>query len=153
MQGRRRGPSPSAGAPRGSSSVAEGFSLVEVLVAMALTGLLAVAIAPLLIVGVESSAVAEEVTEITVAAVDQMEHLRSLDFADSELAAGGSLETSEEGYSIDPLPGFPDRYVRWEIADVSTTMKQIRVLSGTREPIIGDGDRPTRLETFKMDLD
>ena len=80
-----------------------------------------------------------------------METLRSLPFDHVELAAGGDLASSVTGYSIDPLPANSDKYVRWEVVDVSIHLKQIRLMGGTRRSMIGTSGE-VLLETFRTDL-
>jgi len=130
---------------------AAGFTLIEVLVATGLVGLVALAIAPLMLMAVQTSAVAQEATELTANGAEQMEILRAMPFADAQLAAGGSTTTSQGGYSIDPVPGEPDRYVRWEIIDENASRKHIELVVGVRQSIWGP-PREITLETFRTDL-
>lgn len=128
-----------------------GFTLVEVLVATGLVGLVALAVAPLMLMAVQTSAVAQEATELTATGAERMEILRALPFNDPQLAAGGSTVNSDAGYSIDPVPGEPDRYVRWEIVDDNPTRKRIQLVCGVRESIWGP-PREIILETYRTDL-
>jgi len=132
-------------------SLAAGFTLIEVLVATGLVGIVALAIAPLMLMAVQTSAVAQEATELTANGAEQMEILRALPFADAQLVAGGSTTSSQGGYSIDPVPGEPDRYVRWEITDDNPSRKHIELVVGMRESIWGP-PREITLETFRTDL-
>jgi len=128
-----------------------GFTLVEVLVATGLVGIVALAIAPLMLMAVQTSAVAQEATELTAAGAEQMEILRALPFADAQLVAGGSIVSSDAGYSIDPAGGDANRYIRWQITDDNPSRKLIRLVVGVREAIWGP-PREITLETFRTDL-
>jgi len=128
-----------------------GFTLIEVLVATGLVGIVALAIAPLMLMAVQTSAVAQEATELTANGAEQMEILRALPFTDAQLAAGGSTTASQGGYSIDPVPGEPDRYIRWEITDENASRKHIELVVGMRESIWGP-PREITLETYRTDL-
>ena len=128
-----------------------GFSILEVLLATSLVGVVTLSVAPLLMLGVGISGASREATDVLLVASEQMETLRSLPFDHAELAAGGDLTSSVTGYSIDPLPANSDEFVRWEVVDVSTHLKQIRLLGGTRRSMIG-ASAEVLLETFRTDL-
>ena len=128
-----------------------GFSLIEVLVTTFLVGLIALAVAPLMLVAVQTSAVAQEMTELTAAGTEQMEILRALPFVHADLAAGGSIVASNADYSIDPWNGDPDRYIRWRIVDDNVARRSITLVVGTRNSIWGPA-REITLETFRTDL-
>jgi len=128
-----------------------GFTLVEVLVATGLVGIVALAIAPLMLMAVQTSAVAQEATELTANGAEQMEILRALPFSDAQLAAGGSIVASNAGYSIDPAAGDANRYIRWQITDENPSRKLICLVVGTRESIWGP-PREITLETYRTDL-
>ena len=132
-------------------SLSAGFTLIEVLVATGLVSIVALAIAPLMLMAVQTSAVAQEATELTANGAEQMEILRALPFADAQLAAGGSTAASQAGYSIDPVPGEPDRYIRWEVTDDNPSRKHIELVVGMRQSIWGP-PREITLETFRTDL-
>jgi type II secretory pathway pseudopilin PulG len=125
-----------------------GFTLIEVLVA---TGLVALAIAPLMLMAVQTSAIAQEATELTAMGAEQMEILRALPFNDAQLVAGGSVTTSQAGYSIDPFNGDANRYIRWQISDDNPSRKLIRLVVGVRQSIWGP-PREITLETYRTDL-
>lgn len=129
----------------------DGFTLLEVLVATALVGMVALAVAPLMLMAVQTSAVAQEVTEITSAGSRQLAVLRAVPFADGQMAAGGSLDSSAPGYSLDPYNGDANLYVRWQIIDASASRKHIELVSGIRNSIWGP-PRETLLETYRTDL-
>ncbi len=128
-----------------------GFSLIEVLVATFLVGLISLVIAPLMLMAVQTSAIAQEMTELTVAGTERMEILRALGFSDAQLVAGGSTTASNTGYSLDPFNGDPDRYIRWQIVDDNVARKRITLVVGVRESIWG-APRELTMETFRTDL-
>lgn len=127
-----------------------GFTLVEVLVATFLVGLLSLAVVPMMLMAVQTSAVGQEMTELTAAGVDQMEILRAAPFNDPTLVAGGSITASNAGFSIDPLNGDADRYVRWSIVDESAERKLITLVVGTRNSIWGPA-REITMRTYRTD--
>jgi prepilin-type N-terminal cleavage/methylation domain-containing protein len=101
---------------------AAGFSLMEVLVAIAILGVALSALVPLLAMCAASNAASNDATNASVLAADKMEALRSLAFDDPGMARSppGSLDADLTGYfdtidarfvrrwSIDPLPANPD---------------------------------------------
>lgn len=129
----------------------DGFTLIEVVVATALVGLVALAVAPLMLMAVQTSAVAQEVTGLTAAGSDQIEVLRALPFTDGQLAAGGSITSSATGYSLDPYEGDANLYIRWRITDENASRKHIELVAGIRNSIWGP-PRETALETYSTDL-
>ncbi len=132
-------------------SRSDGFTLLEVLVATALVGLVALAVAPLMLMAVQTSAVAQEVTGLTAAGSEQIEVLRALPFTDAQMAAGGSITASDAGYSLDPYNGDANLYLRWQISDASASRKHIELVAGIRNSIWGP-PRETILETYRTDL-
>ena len=133
------------------STPSAGFTLIEVLVATGLVGMVALAVAPLMLMAVQTSAVAQEATELTSLGTERMEILRALPFTDGQLAAGGSITTSASGYSVDPVDGDPDRYLRWQITDQSASRKHIELVVGVRKSVWGP-PRELTLETFRTDI-
>ncbi|MCH7824219.1 MAG: type II secretion system protein [Acidobacteria bacterium] len=129
----------------------DGFTLLEVIVATGLVGLVALAVAPLMLMAVQTSAVAQEATELTNSGTEQMETLRALPFTDGQLAAGGSVVSSDPGYSLDPYDGNVDRYIRWQITDAGDARKHIEMAIGIRKSIWGP-PREILLETYRTDL-
>jgi len=110
-----------------------GFSLVEVLIALALmfTGLLAAA--PMFIFAMKETAAGADMGSVGAAAVDRMELLRSGDFY--ALTAGGSLSSNVGGYSDATNAAYT---VRWQIVDNASppTVKTISVrVIATRQAI------------------
>ncbi len=110
-----------------------GFSLVEVLIALALmfTGLLAAA--PMFIFAMKETAAGADMGSVGAAAVDRMELLRSGDFY--TLTAGGSLSSNVSGYSDAANAAYT---LRWQIVDNANpaTVKTISVrVIATRQAI------------------
>ena len=134
-----------------SHDTGEGFTLLEVIVATGLVGLVALAVAPLMLMAVQTSAVAQETTELTSIGTEQIQTLRALPFTDQQLAAGGSIISSTAGYSLDPYEGDVDRYIRWQITDQGVGRKHIEMAAGVRTSIWGP-PREILLETYQTDL-
>jgi len=101
-----------------------GFTLVEILVAVALMSLTLLAAAPLFAYALRETATGADLGSIGAVAVDRMELLRGNDFFG--LAAGGSLSTNDTGFSDVSSPAYT---VRWQIVNnaTPTTMKTINV--------------------------
>lgn len=128
-----------------------GFTLLEVLVSGFLVGVIALAVAPMMLIAVQTSAASQESTELTAIGTQQMEVLRGLPFDDVGLLAGGNLAASDAGYSFDPYLGDANRYVRWLIVDENVERKRIRVVVGIRESVWGPA-REITMETFRTDI-
>jgi len=128
-----------------------GFSLIEVLVATFLVGLISLAVAPLMLMAVQTSAVAQESTELTAIGSQRLEGLRALPFADAQLAAGGSIVASSAGYSLDPYMGDADRYIRWQVVDENAGRKRLTLVVGVRISVWGP-PREILMETFRTDI-
>lgn len=111
-----------------------GFSLVEVLLAMALMFVGLMAAAPLFVFAMKETAAGADLGTVGAAAVDRMELLRANDFY--SLAAGGSLSSNVSGYSDTSSSQYT---VRWVIADNATpaTMKTISVRAVASRQTIG----------------
>jgi type II secretory pathway pseudopilin PulG len=111
-----------------------GFSLVEVLLAMALMFVGLMAAAPLFVCAMKETAAGADLGTVGAAAVDRMELLRANDFY--SLAAGGSLSSDVSGYSDTSSSQYT---VRWVIADNATpaTMKTISVRAVASRQSIG----------------
>jgi len=112
-----------------------GFTLVEVLLALALLFVGVVAAAPMFIFAMKETAAGADLGTVGAAAVDRMELLRSTDF--SSLTAGGSLTTNVSGYSDTSNPSYT---VLWEIVDNGTpaTEKTISVRAVVARQVIGN---------------
>lgn len=110
-----------------------GFTLVEVLLALALmfAGLLAAA--PMFVFAMKETAAGADLGSVGAAAVDRMELLRAGDFY--SLPAGGSLASEVSGYSDVSNSAYT---VRWQIVDNASpaTVKTISVrVIATRQAI------------------
>jgi len=127
------------------------MSLLELMIAMLLVSFVALSVTPMLMLGMLTSSVSQEATELTVAASDRLEFFAALPFDDPALAAGGNTAASVTGYSEDPHNGNAARYVRWEISDESAILKRIALVAGERNSIVGPG-REVRVETFRANL-
>ena len=91
---------------------AQGFTLIEILVAMALMFVVLLAAAPMFVFAMKETASAGDLGVVGVVVVDRMEVLRRVEFG--FLAAGGNLTSNVTGYSDASNPEFT---VRWQIAD------------------------------------
>jgi len=102
----------------------DGFTLVEVLLALFLIGLALVAAAPMFISAVKETASGADLGSVGARAVDRMELLRQSDFF--SLAAGGDLASNVSGFSDTGDPNFT---VRWQITDNASpaTLKTVSV--------------------------
>jgi type II secretory pathway pseudopilin PulG len=129
----------------------QGFTLMEVLVSGFLVGLIALAVAPMMLIAVQTSAVAQEATELTTIGSQQMEVLRALPFDDAGLIAGGNVAASSAGYSLDPYLGDANLYVRWLVVDENLDRKRISLVVGIRNSIWGPA-REITMETFRTDI-
>jgi len=98
-----------------------GSSLVEVLVALALTLLLVVGAAELLTCALGAKRKGDVTAALTHAVTDRLETLRSLPFEDPALAAG------EYAAAIRVEPGNCLVSETWEITDEGEGMKRIRL--------------------------
>ena len=128
-----------------------GFSMVEVLVGMALVSFIALSTAPLVVLGARVGTISREVGLQLTSGEAQMETLRTLAFSDPGLIAGGSITTSVAGYSIDDIDGDGKRFMRWKIEDISAHMKRIQVLSAAHASEYGP-PREVFLEAYRTDL-
>ena len=114
-----------------------------------LTGLISLPIAMMQLLAIETSDAAQELTELTVAGIDWLEHLISLPFEDPLLNAGGSLTESAPSYSRDPLDDDLRRYMRWRIVDESPITKRITLIVGVRDSVAGS-TREATFETYRF---
>ncbi len=104
-----------------------------------------------MLMAVQTSAAAQQISELTTSGTERVEYLRALPFNHPDLAAGGSLTSSVAGYSLDPVNGDANRYVRWQVTDVSPSRKHIQLLSGVRDSVWGP-PREVDLETYRTDF-
>jgi prepilin-type N-terminal cleavage/methylation domain-containing protein len=115
----------------GPDRQAAGFTLVEVMVALFLIGLGALAAAPMFIYAIQGSAVGGDFGLVGAVAVERMEILREQSYG--TLAAGGSLTTDDAGYFDSGTPGVS---VRWMVTDNTTPARTktitVRVVADRR---------------------
>jgi len=104
-----------------------------------------------MLMAVQTSAVAQESTELTAIGSQRLEGLRALPFADAQLAAGGSIVASSAGYSLDPYMGDADRYIRWQVVDENAGRKRLTLVVGVRISVWGP-PREILMETFRTDI-
>ena len=109
----------------------EGFSLVEVLVALFMAALVFLMLAQMIGVGVEANRAASDTTKSGALAGDQLEELTQSDYAD--LVPGGDITADIAGFSenldIDN-DGVNDYVRRWEITDLGSEMRiRVRVIA------------------------
>jgi len=111
-----------------------GFTLVEVLLALALLFVGVVAAAPMFIFAMKETAAGADMGSVGAAAVDRMELLRATDFY--SLTAGGGLTSNVSGYSDTSSTKYT---VRWQITDNGTpaTVKTISVRTIAARQVIG----------------
>ncbi len=111
-----------------------GFTLVEVLLALALMFIGIVAAAPMFIYAMKETAAGADIGTVGAAAVDRMELLRSTDFY--SLAAGGGLSSNVSGYSDTSNAKVT---VRWQVVDnaAPATEKTISVRAIATRTAIG----------------
>ncbi len=106
---------------------AEGFSLIEVLVALFMATLMFLMTAQMVGLGIEANRAASDTTRASTLAGDRLEELTQLDYLN--LTPGGSLAADVGGFS-DTLDvngdGVDDYTRRWEITDLGSA-KRIRV--------------------------
>ena len=113
-----------------------GFSLLEVLVALLLSAVGILAIGGLQIGSIKGNSFSQEVTQATVLSQDRLEELRKMDFDDSNLSIGHHDEGVLNG------SGF-SRY--YDVESISTTLKAVTVTVGWTE----DVDHSVFLSTLK----
>lgn len=106
----------------------QGFSLVEVLVALFLISIGVLAAAPMFVYAIQGNAVGADFGSVGALGVDRMELLRSQDYP--ALTDGGSLTANNAGF-FDVSD--PDYIVRWRIttnvAPVGTKTIEVRVIA------------------------
>ena len=94
----------------GAASSGAGFSLVEVLAAAFLLGIVLLAAIPMFAYAVKGNTTAEGFGTVGALGLERMELLRTQTY--TELVVGGSLNSNTNGYFDDSRDGF---VVRWEI--------------------------------------
>ncbi len=121
----------------------EGFSLVEVLVAMFMAALMFLMTAQMVGPGVEANRAASDTTRASTLAGDRLEELTQLTYLN--LTPGGSIAADVGGFSdtIDvDGDGRTDYIRRWEIADLGST-KRIRVRVMSTLAVVGPSKETT----------
>ena len=113
-----------------------GFSLLEVLVALLLSAVGILAIGGLQIGSIKGNSFSQEVTQATVLSQEKLEELRKMGFDDSGLSSGHH----DEGLLGD------SRFSRsYEVEPISLTLKAVRVTVSWTEDI----DHSVSLSTLK----
>ncbi len=78
-----------------------GYSLIEVLIAMAIFSLGILGVVGMQISSTGSNSTARKITDATYYAEDRLETLMSLSWADADLVAGTHTEATADGYTIE----------------------------------------------------
>ena len=113
-----------------------GFSLLEVLIALLLSAVGILAIGGLQIGSIKGNSFSQEVTQATVLSQEKLEELRKMGFDDSGLSSGHH----DEGLLSD------SRFSRsYEVEPISLTLKAVRVTVSWTEDI----DHSVSLSTLK----
>lgn len=109
----------------------DGFSLIEVLIAIFMAGLVFLMLAQMIGIGVEANRAATDTTRAGALASDRLEDLTRLEYDD--LAPGGDVNADVAGYfeTLDvDADGLNDYVRRWEITDLGTEMRiRVRVIA------------------------
>jgi len=118
----------------------DGFSLIEVLVAIIVIGFVALSVAPMFMIASRSNKSAAHVGQCSALAMERMEILRRTN--SGSLAVGGSLTTNTAGY-VDTTQA--DFVVRWRITAAvdPAAGKQIDVRSISLHPSMGPDKQVT----------
>ena len=118
----------------------DGFSLVEVLIAITLIGFIALSVAPMFVIASRSNLSASHLGTCSALAMKRMELLRTTTL--SSLSVGGSLTSDVAGYASTENGDF---VVRWRISDLSDPPdgKLIEVRSLSLRPSIGPNKQIT----------
>ena len=121
----------------------EGFSLVEVLVAVFMAGLVFLMLAQMVGLSLEANRAATDTTRAGALASDRLEQLTQIDYP--ALAPGGSIGADLGGF-FDILDvdgdGVDDYTRRWEIADLGDS-KRIRVRVFSLLDVVGPAKEAT----------
>lgn len=122
-----------------------GTTLVEVLIALLLIAIGAVAVAPVMIQSMGRNAASVDVSRLGAEATTRMEILRATPF--HLLTAGGSLASNVAGYSSTSDPSMD---LRWQIVDGGgpTGVKTIRVVAIATRSVSGQA-KSVRLTTLR----
>ena len=118
------------------SSKRNGFSLIEVLIALVLLTVGLLALGGMQIVSIKGNSFSQQMTQATVLTQSKLEELKKMPFADSNLSSGRHDEGVLNG------SGFSRSY---DVEDISATLKAITVTVRWRE----ETDHSTSLSTMK----
>lgn len=114
----------------------EGFSLVEVMIAIVILTVGLLSLAQTMVIATNSNSLSGRMTSCSALAKEQLERLKATPFysdaqarlRNPQLAAGGDLDGAQAGYSqmYDP-DGLPTNggalfEVRWQITDIATAL-------------------------------
>jgi prepilin-type N-terminal cleavage/methylation domain-containing protein len=122
-------------------SNSEGFTLIEVVVALLLIAFGVTASVPMFVAAAKDNAVSADLGWLGAAAVERMEVMRSLYY--EELVPGGSLDTDVAGY-FDPT--HPDALIRWQVVqDANPSTVTLIVRAVARRQVVGEVKQVTML--------
>lgn len=123
-----------------------GFTLVEVVLGLALLAVGVVVTVPLFVFAAKENAAGGDLGQVGVFAEERMEQLRAAAYG--SLLSGGSLTADVDGYSD---TSDPDVVVRWTVADHSNpTGKLVRVHAAATREIVGQAKQVT-LSTLRTE--
>jgi prepilin-type N-terminal cleavage/methylation domain-containing protein len=106
----------------------QGFTLIEVLIAIVVLVFGLIAITNLFLVAGSSNTVANQATAAADMAAQALENLKAQPFNSGQLNTGGSLAADTSGYfRNDQLPGVGTINTRWTVTNVDVRTKFIRV--------------------------
>ena len=115
----------------GNAGIEAGFSLVELVIALFMAGLVFMMMAQMLGVGVETNRAASDMTKAAALASDRLGKLTQTAYAD--LVVGGDINSNVGGFSenLDVDGDGIDEYVsRWEVTALGAEMRiRVRVIS------------------------
>lgn len=128
-----------------SGAPQRGTTLVEVLIALLLIAIGAVAVAPVMVQSMGRNAASVDVSRLGAEATTRMEVLRATAF--HLLVAGGSLTSNVAGYSN---TSDPTMEVRWEIVNGGgpAGVKTVRVIAIATRQVSGQA-KSVRLTTLR----
>jgi prepilin-type N-terminal cleavage/methylation domain-containing protein len=140
-----------------ASNKSAGFTMIEVLIALAILSIGLLAIATQQITATRSNTVSNKLTEGTTATQDKLEELISLDYDHADLedidedGCGGLNDRLDDAdYTEDPGKGYR---ISWNVCtDATSGLKRITVISQWGVATAGGG-RTSVLSTVKPKLD
>ena len=114
---------------------ADGFTLVEVMLALFLIGIGVLAAAPMFMYAIQGNAVGADLGSIGAIGVERLELLRSTDY--TALPDGGDLTADTTGYFDNSDPAYS---VRWRITSNVTPIgtKTIEVRVAANRQVVGN---------------